>query len=254
MEDWFTIEAIDCDTFMISEYQHWEETHCYLVCGEQQALLIDTGLGVANIKQAVKSLTSLPILAVSTHVHWDHIGGHHYFDQIGVFHSEKTWLTTQFPLPLQLVKQQLLRQPCNFPEEFTANDYQIFQGTPAMLLYDNDYIDLGARKLKVIHTPGHSPGHCCFYEAERGFLYTGDLIYKGCLDAYYPTTDPIQFMHSVQSLQALPIQKILPGHHQADVPVGMVYSISNAFQQLFEEGKLVHGSGLFDFKNFQIHV
>ena len=29
----------------------------------------------------------------------------------------------------------------------------------------------------------HSPGHCCFYEPERGFLYAGDLIYEGCLDA-----------------------------------------------------------------------
>lgn len=50
MSNWFTVEKIDGDTFAISEYKHWEETHCYLVCGTQRAILIDTGLGVANIK------------------------------------------------------------------------------------------------------------------------------------------------------------------------------------------------------------
>ena len=48
MKDWFTVEKIDEDTYAISEYQHWEETHCYLLCGTKRALLIDTGLGVAN--------------------------------------------------------------------------------------------------------------------------------------------------------------------------------------------------------------
>ena len=45
MKDWFTVEKIDEDTYAISEYQHWEETHCYLLCGTKRALLIDTGLG-----------------------------------------------------------------------------------------------------------------------------------------------------------------------------------------------------------------
>lgn len=43
MEDWFTTEWVDEGTAVISEYQHWEETHCYLVIGDERALLIDTG-------------------------------------------------------------------------------------------------------------------------------------------------------------------------------------------------------------------
>ena len=34
MDNWFTIEQIDRDTFSISEYKHWEETHCYLYVGK----------------------------------------------------------------------------------------------------------------------------------------------------------------------------------------------------------------------------
>ena len=73
--NWFTIEEIDSDTFVISEYKHWEETHCYLLCGCNEALLIDTGLGVADLGSVVKELTTLPVMAAITHAHWDHMGG-----------------------------------------------------------------------------------------------------------------------------------------------------------------------------------
>lgn len=50
MNDWFTVEKINYDTYVISEYRHWEETHCYLLIGAEKALLIDTGLGVSMSK------------------------------------------------------------------------------------------------------------------------------------------------------------------------------------------------------------
>ena len=40
MENWFIVEKIDNGTYAISEYKHWEETHCYLVCGTEKAVLI----------------------------------------------------------------------------------------------------------------------------------------------------------------------------------------------------------------------
>ena len=55
---------------------------CY-TCS-RNAVLIDTGLGVSNIKEIVDSLTELPIIVVTTHVHWDHIGGHKHFEIIAV--------------------------------------------------------------------------------------------------------------------------------------------------------------------------
>ena len=167
MKNWFTIEQIDNGTYAVSEYGHWEETHCYLVCGSERAVLIDTGLGVSNIKAEVDRLTALPVTAVTTHVHWDHIGGHRYFEDIAVHEAEKEWLSGHFPLPLKAVKQNLTCRPCEFPEDFELESYQIFQGTPRTVFSDGSRFDLGNRRLSVIHTPGHSPGHCCFYDAER---------------------------------------------------------------------------------------
>lgn len=254
MENWFTVEAIDQDTFAISEYQHWEETHCYLLCGTNQALLIDTGLGVDNIKNVVDRLTDLPVMVATTHVHWDHIGGHRYFHPIAVHKAEAAWLSVQFPIPHPVVKHNSTCKPCDFPQAFHLDDYKIFQGAPQIILHDGDSINLGNREIKVLHTPGHSPGHCCFYEAERKYLYSGDLIYCGCLDAFYPTTDPQAFWESIKKIQSLAVSRILPGHHLLSVPNDITDRIENAFSGLSSSGRLHQGSGIFDYGDFQIHL
>ncbi len=254
MDDWFVTEKIDEDTFAISEYRHWEETHCYLVCGAKQAVLIDTGLGIANIKNIVDSLTDLPVTVVTTHVHWDHIGGHKYFDDIAVYESEHDWLAVKFPIPLEVVKRNLTCQLCDFPKDFNLDRYQIFQGEPQKALHDGDVLDLGNRQLTVFHTPGHSPGHCCFYEAERKYLYSGDLLYQGCLDAFYPTTDPLAFWNSVKRVQLLDVLRILPGHHSLSVSADLINKVEKAFSELYSKGKLQQGNGVFDFGEFQIYI
>ncbi len=254
MDNWFTIEEIDRDTFSISEYKHWEETHCYLLVGFEKAALIDTGLGVSDIKKAVDRLTSLPVTVLTTHAHWDHIGGHKYFDAIAVHEAENKWLSEKFPLPVQTVKNTLMLKPCEFPSDFSIDSYQVFHGAPQIILHDGDCIDLGGRILRVIHTPGHSPGHCCFYETERKYLYSGDLVYSGCLDAFYPTTDPQLFLQSVRQIRDLNISRVLPGHHRLDIPCDIVGRIEKALSKLNSQGKLKHGCGIFDFSDFQIHL
>ncbi len=253
MADWFTVEKIDSATFAISEYKHWEEVHSYLLIGEQAALLIDTGLGVANIKTIVDGLTALPVIVATTHVHWDHIGGHGYFKDIAVHEAEKEWLSNS-PISLEVVKRSLLKEPCEFPADFTPAEYRIFQGTPTRVLRDGDILDLGSRLVQVVHTAGHSPGHCCFYEQDRKYLYSGDLIYQGCLDAFYPTTDPVLFMGSVEKVRSLDIERILPAHHRLDISVSLIEKISEAFRELYQKNGLKQGSGIFDFGKFQIHI
>ena len=70
---------------------------------------------------------------------------------------------------------------CDLPNDFNVNDYIFFQGKPTKVLNDHDIIDIGGREIEVLHTPGHSPGHLCFWERNKGYLFTGDLVYKFCL-------------------------------------------------------------------------
>ncbi|WP_455716015.1 MBL fold metallo-hydrolase [Anaerosporobacter sp.] len=253
MSDWFAIDQIDKDTYIISEYKHWEETHAYLLNGTESSLLIDTGLGIMNIYNEVIKLTGKPITAVTTHVHWDHIGGLRYFPKFYVHKDEVNWLSGEFPLTLEQVRVSVVER-CELPKEFDINDYSIFQGTATRVLKDNDTIDIGGRLIQVLHTPGHSPGHMCFYEKDKRYLFTGDLVYKDTLFAYYPSTDPQAYLHSIERIAKLKVNRVFPAHHDLNIEPSIIEDMRQAFHQLKEEGKLHHGSGVFHYGDFSIWV
>ena len=251
MKDWFTIDQVEESTYIISEYRHWEETHCYLLIGNDRALMIDTGLGISNIYEQVRKLTNKPVAAVATHIHWDHIGGHKYFPEFYAHEAELDWLNGKFPLPLQAVKN-MVADRCELPEDFCINGYAIFQGKPGRLLDDGDTIDLGGRTIQVLHTPGHSPGHFCFWEDEKGYLYSGDLVYEGTLFANYPSTDPQSYMTSLEKIAVLPIKQLFPGHHSLNISPELVVKMRDAFRRLNEDDKLCHGSGTHNYGDWLI--
>jgi len=251
MSDWFTIDRISADTYIISEYRHWEETHCYLLNGAERSLLIDTGLGICNIYDELKMLTDKPVTAVATHIHWDHIGGHKYFPDFYAHEEELNWLNGEFPLTMEQIKDMVIDR-CELPEGYDVNKYEFFQGTPTRVLKDGDVIDIGGRSVQVMHTPGHSPGHMCFWERDRGYLLTGDLVYKDTLFAYYPSTDPEAYLASLEKVSALPVNRVLPAHHTLDIQPEILSRMRDALRQLKAEGKLHHGSGTFDYGDWAI--
>lgn len=251
MKNWFTIDKIDETTFIISEYRHWEETHCYLLMGSERCLLIDTGLGICNIYDEVRKLTDKHVTAVATHIHWDHIGGHKYFPDFYAHKEELSWLRGNFPLSAETVREMVVDR-CELPEGYDVSKYEMFQGNPTVVLNRGEIIDIGNRKIKVLHTPGHSPGHLCFWEPERKYVYTGDLIYKDTLFAYYPSTDPEAYLQSLEIIAALPAQKLFPAHHSLDIQPEIAVRMKDAFSELKAHGKLHHGAGKFDYGDWSV--
>lgn len=253
MNDWFTIDQIDQDTYIISEYRHWEETHCYLLNGTARSLLIDTGLGICNIYDEVIRLTDQPVTAVATHIHWDHIGGHKYFPDFYAHREELNWLHGEFPLAMDVIRDMVIDR-CALPDGYDVGTYELFQGTPTRVLTDRDGIDIGGRMIEVLHTPGHSPGHMCFWEKDRGYLFTGDLVYKDTLFAYYPSTDPEAYLTSLERIAALPAKRVFPAHHTLDIQPEILARMRDALRELKAEGKLHHGSGTFDYGDWALWI
>ena len=140
-------------------------------------------------------------------MHWDHIGGLRHYSDFCAHAAELGWLNGGFPQSMETVRGFVVTG-CDLPEGFDADKYELFQGAPARLLWDGDVIDLGGRRIEAVHTPGHSPGHLCFYERERGYLFTGDLVYEGELYAFYPSTDPEAYLASVEKISALPVGRV----------------------------------------------
>jgi len=140
---------------------------------------------------------------------------------------------------------------CDLPKDYNVNKYKFFQGNPTRILKDNDLIDIGDRCIQIHHTPGHSPGHMCFWEEERGYLFTGDLVYKDTLFAYYPSTDPEAYLNSLERISALPVKR---AHHSLDIHPEILLRMRDSFRQLKNDGILKHGSGTFDYGDWAVKV
>ena len=101
-------------------------------------------------------------------MHWDHIGGHSLFSDISVHTDDAKWLKSGIPIPINIIKNIVIQEPFSKtpPKEFDITKYNVYTGNPTKLLVDNDIIDIGSRVIKVLHTPGHSPGHLSLDEIE----------------------------------------------------------------------------------------
>jgi len=255
-DSWFTVNQIDNTTFAISEYGHWEQVHSYLLIGEEKAALIDTGLGIDNIKRITDQLTNLPIIVLTTHVHWDHIGSHGEFKNIYVHKDEEDWLVNGIKkLSIEQIRKDVSRDiTIPTPETFNPDTYKPFQGNPTGLLNDGDEIEIGNRKLTIYHTPGHSPGHISILDNSKGYLFTGDLLYDGTpVYAFFPTTNPVDLTQSLKKISNIPnVTKIYGGHNTIGLDASLLYEVGKAVEELKEKNQVRFGTGIHKFKGFSV--
>lgn len=132
--------------------------YSFLVAGNRQALLIDTGMSSKNIREYAQSLTNVPLTAaVNTHGHADHTGGNRFFDR--VYMTELA--TADVAIPLFRLQRP---KPIAYAIETVSCGHRF---------------DLGERTLEVIALGAHSPGSLFLLDARERLLFTGDEIDPG---------------------------------------------------------------------------
>src|SRR5436309_11482151 len=78
---WFDVRRLEAGVHLVSEPGH---VNSFLIEGTRSAVLLDTGLGVGNIRAVAAELTGKPLLVVNSHYHFDHTGGNHQFGEIAI--------------------------------------------------------------------------------------------------------------------------------------------------------------------------
>ncbi len=215
-QSWFEVYKVSEETFAICEPGHWEGVISYLIEGQSKAVLLDTGMGIGDIKKVVEHVTSLKVLVVNSHTHFDHVGDNHQFDEIAVF-NDKTETkrlengTTIDELKGEMRREFLLRP---LPKGFDPKSYKILPSKPTHLLKHEETIDLGERVLQVLHTPGHSPGSICLLDTKSRELFTGDTFYLSSLLAHFPESDFLAYSRTAHYLASLApsISVLRPAH------------------------------------------
>lgn len=255
-DDWFTVRKIDDTTYAISELGHWEKVHSFLLLGESKAALIDTGLGIDSMKRITDQLTTLPIDVITTHVHSDHIGSHGEYTRIFVHEDEESWLMNGIVgLSVEQIRANTARDiTIPIPKSFNPDTYTPFTGKPTGLLKDGDVHELGNRKLSIYHTPGHSPGHISIVDETKGYLFTGDLLYDETpVYAFYPTTNPVDLVNSLEKITKIPnINMIYGSHNSLGITPDILSEVKLAIAHLRDKDLVKFGTGIHRFTGFSV--
>lgn len=210
-DDYFTVEEIDADTFAIGEPRFYQGNYNYLLLGTERALLFDSGPGIRDIRPVVESLTDLPILAVPSHLHYDHIGNHHRFERIGVVDLPDLRARANAHGG---VLRPTASEHLGFVEGIDPPDLHVTEW-----LAPGGEVDLGGRTLRVIHTPGHTGDSISLYDAARTQLFIGDYVTEGDLYAFVPGASLADYLTTAESLlETLPETAQLLTAHRATPP------------------------------------
>ncbi len=141
--------------------------NCSVIVDEKTgySVVIDPGADLEMILRELEGTTPKYILA--THGHIDHVG-------------QVKGLKERLKVPFLVSKEDL----------FLLNDslwkgFDLYVGADLPCPEPDDFLEegmdliFGNAHLKVLHTPGHTPGHCCFYSEEEKLLIAGDLLFRG---------------------------------------------------------------------------
>lgn len=220
-EHWFSTQRIRGDLYLITEphYYWYNRANLWLIKGQTSDLLIDTGLGVSSLRQHIACLIDKPLLAIASHVHFDHAGGMYEFDHCAIHTAEAEALRVGDDHEALCSPEQGWVHDDHFDQlpdaEFTAEQYTLHAVEPTQILQEGDVLDLGNRALEVLHLPGHSSGCIALYDRRSQELFSGDVIYDGeLLDELHCSHIPT-YIATYERLQKLPVQTVYPGHYHS---------------------------------------
>ena len=178
------------------------QTNCYLVWDKEslETVIIDPGDDADYILRKVNDFNLSPRFILTTHGHFDHVLG-----------ATELKLALNIPFLIHQKDLFLLKRAGKTAKFFTGREEESVLPADGFIKEGNE-IKFGKESLKVIETPGHTPGSVSFYSS--GFLFSGDLIFAegvGRTDFAYSSKQELE--NSIKKILKLPSQTIIyPGH------------------------------------------
>jgi glyoxylase-like metal-dependent hydrolase (beta-lactamase superfamily II) len=158
---------------------HIPYAHSVLVAGNKD-ILIDTGLG-DDLLRRLKEGRNIG-LVLNSHYHRDHNNGNWMFKGVPVrIHGLDAPMLNSLPVYFRQMGVSGRPDAAEI-RKFTLEFIPHIQGPRAGTFGDGDVFHFGGPKVEVVHLPGHSPGHCGFFEPESGTLFSADI----CPDSFGP--------------------------------------------------------------------
>ena len=193
----------------------------YLILGDERALLIDTCVGVGNLRDFVENLTDLPITVVLSHGHVDHAMGAPEFNEVYLNPLDIPLYQKMCDCKSRLgYLQATLGRQVN--QELVdslipaAPDYQFLS------LSDGQIFDLGGIHVSAHAFPGHTAGMMAFLVEEKRILITGDACNNSTFLFDEEASDVENYRNAVNQIRtrlAGKYDRIFISHHEMEVSI-----------------------------------
>jgi glyoxylase-like metal-dependent hydrolase (beta-lactamase superfamily II) len=208
----------------------------YLIEHDDGFVLIDPGWNHPDSWRALSdgmAACEIPMQAVTavlvTHVHPDHHGQsgvvrEHSGAWVGMHPAEDAFLQYRGDLNVMRDGMQAFLRWCGAPgdhlRELVASRPHAGQTAPMVradrLIEHGDLVDAPGLRLRAVWTPGHTPGHLCFYDQARDLLLTGDHILPRItpnISSYDMSSNPLDdYLSSLEKLRGMQPAEVLPAH------------------------------------------
>jgi hydroxyacylglutathione hydrolase len=136
--------------------------YCYLIIGEEKALLFDTAYGIGNLRAFVEGITDKPVMVVNSHGHFDHTGGNPWWPEVWAGPGAEESMKVAFSPEMQ--------------EDFNKKPYPDYT---VHTVREGHIFDLGGRQLEVIEIPAHHESSIALLDCSNRALYSGDELEAG---------------------------------------------------------------------------
>lgn len=178
-------------------------TNVFLLYNEEtkEVVIIDPADNAGLIEEQINKLGGKPVAILLTHGHFDHI--------LAAGELRETY---GIPIYLEEEEVDVLGDTV---KNLSSTWGSAFTLQADKLVKEGDEITLAGVTMRVLHTPGHTKGSCCFYLPEEKILFSGDTLFYGSYGRIdFPTSSGAQMKESVHRLLTeLPDEvQVLPGH------------------------------------------
>jgi len=184
-------------------------TNCFICCNTQtkECFIVDPGDDGDGIQRKITELSVKPVAILLTHGHFDHIGAVNF-------------LKNKYDIPVvaSAHEDKILSDPRANLTGFIGAPYTV---KADRLLNDGDIFEYAGITIKMILTPGHTSGSCCYYIEDNSILFSGDTLFcasRGRTD--FPTGSERAIINSIRTkLLTLPGDTIVYAGHMEETTI-----------------------------------
>jgi len=209
--------------FNIRKISHWlysiqdpRGSYFYLIVGDDEALLFDTGYGIASLRDVILEVTDKPVTIVLGHGHVDHANGAYQFPEVWLHEAD-------FDLFREHTSEEWRRntamEDAATPAGFDAEAYIHAPAPELRKLEAGQVFDLGGLHMDVIHMPGHTAGSIGLLAREHRVLLDSDAANRFIFMHLPDSLSVSQYIATLERVSSLDFDTFYTGHSDEPQPI-----------------------------------